>query len=63
MAEKKSSIEEIIEACSEVLGEDAIEGLKEAELDDEDFFMAICGELMSAGVEDPEQFLVERDIY
>jgi hypothetical protein len=61
-AQAGPTTQQIIEACSQVLSGEALAGLVSLDLDDEDFLMAVYGELASAGVEDPGDYLRSRGI-
>lgn len=54
--------EAMIEACRKVLGPEVVDGLLSLELDDEDLFMALFGELENHGIQNPHAFLKAADI-
>ncbi|HUD10799.1 MAG TPA: hypothetical protein VMS08_00190 [Candidatus Saccharimonadia bacterium] len=54
---ERPTSQQVAEACSEVLDEGTLDGLRALGLDDEDFLMAVYAELVSAGIDDPEEYL------
>jgi hypothetical protein len=54
--------DKVVQACSEALPAEALEGLSGLGLSDEDFFAAVYAELLDHGVDDPDAFLREKGI-